>query len=265
MNASPLPRATCPSCGEERPDGVRFCPTCGTIAGDDLPPLERVPGPVSRAVAERRWFGIPPAPLLLCLGFAAFGASVGLFAGGRWASGLVLFAIALSLLAALAELARTNRPPQADRAALLLAQGRSRAGAASEVWRVRLDSALDRRRARAQLDALEAERKPILCDLGWAVWEGDDAASERARSRLVDLDERRARVEHELATQRERAERRIRQARLPVDETMMVSPSEPAAPYPPPGEADPPQPAQVPEPYPPPDEGTPPAPPDPDE
>ena len=37
----------------------------------------------------------------------------------------------------------------------------------------------------------------------------------------------------------------------------MVTPPEP---YPPPGEATPPEPAIVPEPYPPPDEGTPPAP-----
>jgi hypothetical protein len=40
----------------------------------------------------------------------------------------------------------------------------------------------------------------------------------------------------------------------------MVTPDEPNPPYPPPGEADLPQPAQVPEPYPPPDEGTPPVP-----
>jgi hypothetical protein len=50
---------------------------------------------------------------------------------------------------------------------------------------------------------------------------------------------------------------RIRRARLPVQETVMVLPSEPT---PPPGEATPPVPPQMPEPYPPPDEGTPPTP-----
>ena len=40
----------------------------------------------------------------------------------------------------------------------------------------------------------------------------------------------------------------------------MVTPDEPHAPYPPPDEGNPPEPAQVPEPYPPPDEGTPPVP-----
>ena len=56
---------------------------------------------------------------------------------------------------------------------------------------------------------------------------------------------------------RAEAGERIREARFAVQETMMVTPNEP---YPPPGEANPPQPAIVPEPYPPPDEGTPPTP-----
>jgi hypothetical protein len=56
---------------------------------------------------------------------------------------------------------------------------------------------------------------------------------------------------------RAEAGERIREARFAVQETMMVTPNEP---YPPPGEATPPQPAIVPEPYPPPDEGTPPTP-----
>ncbi|HET7567095.1 MAG TPA: zinc ribbon domain-containing protein [Gaiellaceae bacterium] len=267
MSASPLPRTTCPSCGAARPADRADCPACGGPAADHLPPLESVPGPVTRAVAERRWFGIPPAPLLLCLGFGAFGAAVGLFAAGHWPWGLVLLVVAAVLLLGLAELTRTNRLPQADRAALLLADGRSRASTASEIWRVRLDGALERRRANAQLENLARERSMLLSELGRAEWEADDAAAERVRSRLHDVEERRARVEHELATTLAEAEARIRQARLPVDQTMMVAPDEIGnAPYPPPDEADPPQPAQVPEPYPPPDEGTPPAPaPDPPE
>jgi hypothetical protein len=55
----------------------------------------------------------------------------------------------------------------------------------------------------------------------------------------------------------EEAGERIRRARLPVEETVMVLPTEPS---PPPDEADPPEPVIVPEPYPPPDEGTPPEP-----
>jgi hypothetical protein len=81
-----------------------------------------------------------------------------------------------------------------------------------------------------------------------------------ARQRLSELDEEQKHVEEELAVQLAGADERIRQARLPVQDTVMVTPNEPSAPYPPPEEGDPPQPAEVPEPYPPPDEGTPPTP-----
>jgi hypothetical protein len=72
----------------------------------------------------------------------------------------------------------------------------------------------------------------------------------------------RRRAAETLRTLESRAEagERIREARLGVQETMMVTPRLPSEPYPPPGEATPPQPAIVPEPYPPPDEGTPPTP-----
>lgn len=262
MSASPRSRETCPSCGAEHAAGLGTCPACGAPAGGELPPLERVPGPVSHAVASRRWLGLPPGPLLLCVGFAALGAAVGVLAVGRWQSGILLLAVAAILLAALAQLTRTSGgSPRLDRAALLLADGRSRASTASEIWHARLEAILDRRRATAQLQALGRERGTLLSELGRAEWEGDRDAAGRARERLAEVEARRAGVERELETRQAQNESRIREARLPVDQTVMVSPSEPNPPYPPPGEADPPQPAQVPEPYPPPDEGTPPAPP----
>ncbi len=76
----------------------------------------------------------------------------------------------------------------------------------------------------------------------------------------MELEEERQRAEDELAERLAGAEERIRRARLPVQDTQMVTPNEPSAPYPPPDEGNPPEPAQVPEPYPPPDEGTPPVP-----
>jgi hypothetical protein len=68
------------------------------------------------------------------------------------------------------------------------------------------------------------------------------------------------RIEDELAERLAGADERIRRARLPVQDTIMVTPNEPSPAYPPPDEGNPPEPAQVPEPYPPPDEGTPPVP-----
>jgi hypothetical protein len=218
MSASPIRENACPRCGEELVPRARFCSNCGAPVGE-LPPLETVPGPVVRGRAERRWLGVPARFALLCLGFASFGAAIGLFATGSWAWATT-----------------------------------------AEVWRTRFDTTVTRWRSRSRLDAIEVDRRPVLQALGEAVWRGDASGEHEARQRLVELEQERARIEDELAVQLAGADERIRRARLPVQDTVMVTPSEPSAPYPPPNEGNPPQPAEVPEPYPPPDEGTPPVP-----
>jgi hypothetical protein len=238
---------------------ARFCPHCGAPAGE-LPPLETVPGPVVHESVERRCFGLPARFVLLCLGFAALGASIGLFATGSWAWGIVLLLLAGILLAALGEATRRSADMWAQHSSRLAADGRAHATTAAEVWRARLDSALSRWRTRSRLDAIEVERGPALRQLGEAVWRGDETGEQQARQRLVELEQERKRIEDELAEQLAGADERIRRARLPVQETMMVTPNEPNPAYPPPDEGTPPTPAEVPEAYPPPDEGTPPTP-----
>jgi zinc-ribbon domain len=258
----PLPSA-CASCGAELPSTASFCPACGAATAD-VPPLETVRGPVARQAVQRRWFGVPAGILLLCAGFATFGAAIGLFASGHWPWGLVLLGVAAALLTAVAERSRrVPASPLAERSAVLVADGRARASSAGAVLRIRLESQVARRRSRAELERIEDERALALRALGAAVLDGDEVAERQARSQLAELAERRARVDRELALHGAEAERRIRAARLPVEATMMVAPSEP---YPPPDEGDPPEPARIPEPSPPPDEGTPPEPaPQPDE
>jgi hypothetical protein len=228
--------------------------------GDDQPPLEEVPGPVARQRVEPRWLGVPARFALLCVGFAALGASIGLFAAGSWAWGFVAFLLAAIALAALGEALRRHGGLWTEQSARIAADGRAQAATTAEVWRTRLDSSLTRWRTRTRLDDIDAARVPALQALGEAVWRGDSRAEQKARERLVELERERQHVEEELAHRLAGAEERIRRARLPVQETMMVTPNQPSAPYPPPDEGDPPQPAQVPEPYPPPDEGTPPTP-----
>ncbi len=265
MSASPLPGTFCPSCGEELPVRARFCPACGASAGSA--PLETARVPVVNDRVEPRWFGLPAPFVLLCLAFAAVGAAIGLFATGHWAWGVVAIFVAVVFFAALAEMRRgAARGRWGDRPTRLAADGRAQAATAAEVWRTRLETAVTRWRSRSELDRLELDRRPALQALGAAVWNRDAVAEQEARSRLRELERERERVEAELAARLAGAEERIRRARLPVQETLMVTPNEPNPPYPPPGEADPPQPARIPEPYPPPDEGTPPTPaPDPDE
>jgi hypothetical protein len=258
MSASAIRESVCRSCGAALTPGARFCASCGTAAG--YPPLsETVPAPVGHERVERRWLGIPSRFLLLCLGFAALGASIGLFATASWVWGIVLLLVAAILLAALAEATRRSGIWN-QRSSRVAADGRAHAATLAAVWRTKLDAALCRWRLQSRLDALAVERGPALQELGDAVWRGDAASERAARERLVELERQGEHIEDELAVRLAAADERIRQARLPVQKTMMVTPNEPSAPYPPPDEGNPPQPAQVPEPYPPPDEGTPPTP-----
>jgi hypothetical protein len=259
MNASPIQDSTCRECGETLASRARYCSNCGSPAGEP-PPLETVPGPVAHASVERRWLGIPARFVLLCLGFAALGAAIGLFATANSAWGVVLLLVAVLALIALGEATRRSSDAWMEQPSRLAADGRSHAATAAEVWRTRLDSTLTRWRTRSRLDAIAHERSPAFQALGEAVWRGDTTAEREARARLVELEQEAKRIEDELAERLAGADERIRKARLPVQDTEMVMPSEPTAPYPPPDEGNPPEPARVPEPYPPPDEGTPPVP-----
>lgn len=259
MSASPIRESACSSCGAELAPAARFCAHCGAPVGD-APPVETVPGPVVHERAEGRWLGIPARFVVLCLGFAALGAAIGLFATGSWAWGIVLLLLAAILLAALGEATRRSGDVWLAHSSRLAADGRAHAATTAEVWRTRVDAAVTRWRTRSRLDAIAVERGPALRTLGDAVWRGDSTAEREARQRLVDLEQEGKRIEDELAERLAGADERIRKARFPVQETVMVTPNEPNPPYPPPDEGNPPEPARVPEPYPPPDEGTPPTP-----
>jgi hypothetical protein len=194
----------------------------------------------------------PQQLVLLCLGCIALGASFGLFATGSWEWGVFAILVAVVFFVVLTQ----PSPSKGNRWS-------EQSATAATVWRTRLETRLNQWRTRSRLDSVETERGPALHELGVAVRMGDRRAAHEAASRLDELDERRRGLEAELEWQAATAEQRIRMARLPVEETVMVAPTEPTPPYPPPDEANPPTPAIVPEPSPPPDEGTPPAPPDP--
>jgi hypothetical protein len=173
---------------------------------------------------------------------------------------VVALLVAAILLAALADATRRSADAWSERSVRLAADGRSHAATAAEVWRTRFDTSVNRWRTRSRLDQIEVERRPALQALGEAVWLKDRSAQSAAREQLTALEAERQRIEEKHAEHLAGAEERIRNARLPVQDTLMVTPNEPSAPYPPPDEGELPQPAQVPEPYPPPDEGTPPTP-----
>ena len=229
---------------------------------NESPLTETVPGPVVREQSERRWFGVPARFVLLCVGCAALGAAVGLFAASAWGWGVAALLTAFIAFGALRESVRQTGRLLPEQSVRLASDGRSQARTAAEVWRTRIETSLTNWRTRSRLDEVELARAPALQALGAAVREGDRRAASDASKRLDELDERERSLVADLEQQVADANERIRLARLPVQETVMVTPNEPNAPYPPPDEATPPTPAVVPEPSPPPDEGTPPAPPE---
>jgi zinc-ribbon domain len=260
MSASPVAVDHCRSCGVELPPSARFCPACGAPidAGETaeavLPPHEPVPAPTTYQRAEPHWFGIAPPHLLLALAGAAFVAGIVLFATGPWPYGLILVGLGALLVAGFLETAR-RRP--VERLARSSSAAKERARSSFETLRVRQAAAAELRRIQSGLALLEADRRAVFHELGAATHLHDRAGEAAAHAKLVELDRHEAALREALARTHAEAGERIRRARLPVQETMMVLPTEPS---PPPGEATPPQPAQVPEPYPPPDEATPPQP-----
>jgi hypothetical protein len=191
----------------------------------------------------------PQQLVLICLGCIALGVSFGLFAAGSWEWGIFAILLAVACFVLLAQPVPEKGTRWSEHSAT-----------AAAVWRTRVETALSSRRTRSLLDTVDLERGPALQDLGSAVRTGDRRAAQEASNRLDELDDRQRGLEAELEWQAATAQQRIRLARLPVQETVMVVPNEPSPPYPPPGEANPPTPAIVPEPSPPPDEGTPPTP-----
>jgi len=262
MSASPI-RYACPHCGAETPLKARYCPECGepleepinrTIKAE-VPLEETGPVPVSMQVSEPHWFGVTPPQLLLGVAAAVILLAVALFAVGHWPYGLILLGLAALLLAAFMETAR--RRPNAHPTVRAGVAVRERTHSLVEELRARSAATADARRLQSGLLLVENERRQALAELGAAAHAHDSTGEAAARAKLTELDEREASLQTELEERLWAAGERIRKAKLPVQDTMMVLPTEPA---PPPNEADPPQPAVVPEPYPPPDEGDPPQP-----
>lgn len=262
MSASQAAAERCPQCGSEVPTRARFCPECGTSLEDpanrtqivQLPNEETGPVPITMQRAEPRWFGVTPPALLLGVSIALVVLAIVLFGTGHWPYGLILLGVAALSLAAYMEAAR-RRPHEHGPTSGSTVGERARSG--WEEWRARSVAAAEARRIQSELLLIETERNRQLGFLGAAAHRHDSTGEAAARSHLAELDARETALQTRLEEQLTLAGERIRKAKLPVQDTMMVLPSEPS---PPPGEATPPQPAVVPEPYPPPDEGNPPEP-----
>jgi zinc-ribbon domain len=219
--------SACPSCGAELPEAARFCPACGTPVPEPEPtppeppaPAEPEPDPEPKpADPEAGRSGAVPPFALLVLGFAALGASVGLFAAGRWPYALILLGVAILAFAVLLE-PTIHRSGSADRnrPTRTTTPARSRFSAAREIRRARSDEAAEGRRVQAELALLESERGSAVRTLGEAVAAGDESAEQAARALIRGLDERKEALELAWRERLDETAERIHRARVPDDQ-----------------------------------------------
>ncbi len=232
MSASAPSTEPCPSCGAEAPERARFCPACGAALDGDTGstvrahvPLRETPATYRRA--EPRWFGVAPPQLLLGVSVIVLVLALVLFATGHWPFGLILLGVGALLLAAFIEAAR-RRPDHAFSGRSL--QARERAQSALETWRARSVAAAEAKHVRYSLALIESERQGLLRDLGAAVHGGNDGAEAAIRARLAELGENESQLHEQYDRMLGEAGEMIRKARLPVQETVLVAPTEPAEP-----------------------------------
>jgi hypothetical protein len=217
MNASPVAADTCTNCGVELPPSARFCPACGVQAGAGSVT-------VSLQRTEPHWFGVTPPQLLLAIAALTFVVALTLFATGHWPYGLILLGVATLLLAGFLEAARRRPESSVTRASV---DARERARSSWETLRARQTAAAESRRIQNALLLLESDRRSALQELGAAAHAQDSSAEAPVRARLAELDAHETQLRAELDEALGEADERIRKARLPVQETMLVLPSEP--------------------------------------
>ena len=188
-------RASCQTCGAKLPAKSKFCPECGTAvaSGDtvvqEVPPAEDGPTPVQPHVSERRYFGVPPAGVLLVLAVAGMIGAIALFATGLWPWGLIVLGVSLFLVtgfisARTAQSRRGGARVSCLRLGLVPGRGREGDGRGTRRRQDRARAAAARReraRARAQRACTGARRGRVREEHDRD--EGAEAADEGDRRR----------------------------------------------------------------------------------
>ena len=218
----------CPTCSTTVSDEARFCAECGRALPARAGLLD---APLVERPARGHWSPDVARVVALLLSIGALVLAV----AGEWG-----WAAAVFLLAAVAVLLRARLPRGAG-GLPLLTHARARAAVTREAMAARSREQVELFRARREFAELEAERSRLYRDLGYAVYEGDEAGIAGARAAIDAVGDRIAGKEREIDAMRIATEERIQRVQGEVQPTVRM-------------EA-PPEPARVPEPWPPPDEG----------
>ena len=262
-------RASCQTCGAKLPAKSKFCPECGTAvaSGDtvvqEVPPAEDGPTPVEPHVSERRYFGVPPAGVLLGVGIAGMIGAIVLFATGLWPWGLIVLGVSMFMVTGFVS-AERHSPGEEGRASRAFSSVRTHAEVAKETVAAHGGARIELARLRREASGLARRRSECARELGEAVYAKNTTATKELKERMKGIDDELTAKEAQMARVTIDAQERVGKAKLQAQPTQVVASElpgeapEPATvpePSPPPDEGQPPEPARVPEPYPPPDEG----------
>jgi len=235
-----------------------------------MPATEDGPTPVQPHVSERRYFGVPPAGVLLVLGIAGVIAAIALFVTGLWPWGLILLGVSLFLFTGFVSAERRG-PGDDSRVNRAFVSVRSRAEVTKETIAAQSGARIELAKLRRDASGLAKQRSERARELGEAVYAKNTTATKELKQRMQEIDDELSAKEAQMAKVTIDAQERIGKARLQAQPTRVVAEERPdpapepvpvPEPFPPPDEGQPPEPAQVPEPYPPPDEGDRPQPPE---
>lgn len=218
MSASPANTVACPNCGDDVPQGARFCPSCGTKLEDGStavippPPDETGRVPVSVASVEPHMFGVTPPVAVLVLAAAAIAIGLLLVGLGDLLAGVLLLGCGAALLLVFAATSRSERTREVgDRFRLAATTLGARSAATKEATRLR-----------HELARLTDERDTRLRALGEAVHSGSDEEVAALREELAGLDERIEETRRNLTLVGPRAQEQVAKARLEVQPTELV-------------------------------------------
>jgi hypothetical protein len=211
--------ATCTHCGQELPQGARYCPACGR------PAAEAREEPVDLHVAQPRYFGLAPPVFVFSIALVLLVVGVVLIVIGQLELGVLAVLLSVCLLPAFFAGARRWPEGRLARASLSTADRlRDEAGVAAESLSTWSRASKEVVQLRREQFTLRRERDTKIRELGQAVL-AEDGRADELKSAAKELDDRLAANERELARTVASARRTVRRERATIAPTEVISPS----------------------------------------
>jgi hypothetical protein len=210
--------ATCTHCGQELPQGARFCSACGR------PVSEARDEPVDVHVAEPHYFGLAPPVFVFSLAVLLLVVGIVLVVTGPFQLGVLAILVSVCLLPAF--FAGARRWPEGRLARMSLSTAdrlRDEAGVAAESVSTWSRASREVVHLRREQFRLRRERDAKIRELGESVFD-DDGRADELKTAAKQLDDRFAANERELARTVASARRRVRRERATIAPTEVIAP-----------------------------------------